>query len=160
MELKIACEDNISPSPELTTMLEDILSLAAKAEELPAGGEVSLLLCGNDTILELNSRYRHKDSSTDVLSFPMYASREEMQAETQGFLLGDIVISLDKAREQSESYGHSLEREVGFLFLHGFLHLVGYQHDLPADTAKMRHREESILELGGLGRNRDAGPQV
>ncbi len=161
MDLKIAYEDSIEPSSGLTSLLEEILRVVVEVEELPVACEVSLLLCGNTAIQELNNRYRHINSSTDVLSFPLFSDREEMLTETGEVIpLGDIAISLDKAREQSESYGHSLEREVGFLFVHGLLHLVGYDHELPEETLEMRRKEEDILKLRGLGRYKDAGPQV
>jgi probable rRNA maturation factor len=161
MDLKIAYEDRMEPSDGLTSLLEGILRAVVETEELPHACEVSLLLCGNARIKELNHQYRHINSSTDVLSFPLFADRGEMLAETGEVLpLGDIVISLDKAREQADSYGHSLEREAGFLFVHGLLHLVGYDHELPEETLTMRRKEEAILELRGLGRNTDAGPQV
>jgi len=110
--------------------------------------EVSILLVDDAAIRELNSLYRGIDAPTDVLSFAM----NEDTAEGEGFtvmeddnILGDVVISLETASRQAEEYGHSLEREVGFLAVHGVLHLLGYDHAGDRDTARMRAREEEVL---------------
>ncbi|MEC9488540.1 MAG: rRNA maturation RNase YbeY [Halanaerobium sp.] len=104
--------------------------------------EVSLVFSDNQAIRQLNKQYRGIDEATDVLSFPM----DEQY-------LGDIVISLERAREQAEEYGHSLTREVCFLTAHGVLHLLGYDHDREEDRVKMRREEEGILAELGLKRD-------
>lgn len=103
--------------------------------------EVSITFVDNLKIKELNKTYREKDEVTDVLSFPI---DEE--------LLGEVIISLPRAVEQAEDYGHSLEREVAFLMVHGLLHILGYDHKNNADKAKMRQTEEEFLEEYGFSR--------
>ena len=125
-------------------LLEQCLQAAAAEEEL-AEGEVSLSFVDDETIHELNLKYRGIDRPTDVLSFPI---RDELFPD----LLGDIVISLPTARRQSEEYGHSLEREIGFLVTHGFLHLLGYDHEDEPSEKTMFAKQERILQRVGLTR--------
>jgi len=103
--------------------------------------EVSVTFVGNSKIKELNKTYRKKDEVTDVLSFPI-----------DDELLGEVIISLPRAVEQAEDYGHSLRREVGFLMVHGLLHILGYNHKSDADKAEMRKAEEELLEDQGFTR--------
>ena len=102
---------------------------------------VSVLICDNETIKELNATWRNIDKETDVLSFPM---------EDDERILGDIVLSLEKACQQAEEYGHSPAREIGFLTVHSMLHLYGYDHIEEEDRVKMRKMEEEILSSIGL----------
>jgi probable rRNA maturation factor len=125
-------------------LLEQCLQAAAAEEQL-VEGEVSLSFVDDETIRELNLQYRGIDRPTDVLSFPI---RDELFPD----LLGDIVISLPTARRQSEEYGHSLEREIGFLFTHGFLHLLGYDHEDETNEKTMFAKQERILRRVGLTR--------
>jgi probable rRNA maturation factor len=103
-------------------------------------GEVSITLTGNEEIREMNAAYRGKDVPTDVLSFPMDPDWDESYV-----LLGDVVISLERAEEQAKDYGHSLNREVGFLTVHGMLHLMGYDHETPEEASVMEACQEEIL---------------
>ena len=103
--------------------------------------EVSITFVGNSKIKELNKTYREKDEITDVLSFPI---DEE--------LLGEVIISLPRAIEQAEDYGHSLRREVAFLMVHGLLHILGFNHKTDADKSEMREAEEVLLEKHGFTR--------
>ena len=103
--------------------------------------EVSVTFVGNSKIKELNKTYRKKDEVTDVLSFPI-----------DDELLGEVIISLPRAVEQAEDYGHSLRREVAFLMVHGLLHILGYNHKSDADKAEMRKAEEELLEDHGFTR--------
>ena len=99
-------------------------------EGFPYDAEVSVTLCDNEYIRALNSHYRGKDKPTDVLSFPLYEDGNFTVAECiSGAMLGDIVISLERAREQAEELGHGLLREVAFLAIHSTLHLLGYDHE-------------------------------
>ncbi|MBE7025844.1 MAG: rRNA maturation RNase YbeY [Ruminococcaceae bacterium] len=97
---------------------------------------VSVLVCDNAAIKELNEQWRGIDKATDVLSFPMEDGEK---------IIGDIVLSLEKAYEQAEEYGHSPAREIGFLTVHSMLHLYGYDHIEEEDRVKMRVMEEKIL---------------
>ena len=106
---------------------------------------MSIVFVSLEQIQELNKNYRQIDKVTDVLSFP----NDDPDDKT----LGDIFISMDKAKEQAISYGHSLEREVGFLAVHGYLHLLGYDHHTKEDEEKMVFMQESILKRAKLERN-------
>ncbi len=117
--------------------------------------EVSLTFTDNEKIHELNRQYRGVDRPTDVLSFPLtdYSGEsEEPLADEPVVSLGDIVISLEKAREQATLYGHSFEREAAFLCVHSMLHLLGYDHETgEAEEADMRARQHKIMDEMGLG---------
>lgn len=117
--------------------------------------EISVSFVSNKEIQHLNKIYRDKDAPTDVLSFPLGENGNyETNAENGFVMLGDIVISLDMAVKQASMYGHSLEREVGFLTVHSMLHLLGYDHELtPLDERIMREKEESILDKLGISRD-------
>jgi len=114
--------------------------------------EVSVSFVDNGAIRELNRRFRHIDSSTDVLSFPMYNSWREWPASGQTASIGDIVISVEQAAVQTDAYGHSLARELGFLTAHSMLHLMGYDHDTPEYEKEMFGLQEKILIDAGLPR--------
>lgn len=121
--------------------------------------QVSVTITDNEKIREINSIYRKIDRETDVLSFPIIEFDSDGEAlVTEGdydgdmLLLGDIMLSLEKAKEQSEEYGHSLIREVGFLSLHSALHLMGFDHIEEADAIVMRSLEKEIAEKMDLKR--------
>lgn len=137
------------------TMIEELLSFAAKDEKVQEDAELSLTFVSNREIQELNRDYRGKDTPTDVISFALEEEGEEelqIYDEEIPIILGDIVISIDRAKEQAEEYGHPLERELGFLALHGFLHLLGYDHMKEEEEKKMFSRQEEILNAYGLSR--------
>ena len=114
--------------------------------------EIGVVFTDNQSIRELNLQFRNIDSSTDVLSFPMYSSWREWPIEGQTFAIGDIVISVEKARLQSELYGHSLTHELGFLTAHSMLHLAGYDHISLDEEKKMFGLQNIILKKVGLRR--------
>ena len=120
--------------------------------ERPA--EISVTFVDNAKIAELNNQYRNKPMPTDVLSFPMGENGEyDENPETGNVILGDIVISMERAMEQAELYGHPLQREVAFLTVHSMLHLLGYDHENGGlEAVKMREREEAVLIQLGLPR--------
>jgi len=126
-----------------------------KYEEIEEKAEVSVSFVDNEQIRELNAEYRNKDAATDVLSFPLGDDESfDVNEETGAVLLGDIVISVERAMEQAEEYGHSLEREIGWLTVHSMLHLLGYDHETSEEDAKdMRKREEDVLTSLSLTRN-------
>ncbi|MBN3490063.1 rRNA maturation RNase YbeY [Acholeplasma equirhinis] len=104
---------------------------------------MQVIFVTNDEIKEINKTYRDKDYATDVISFPNDEDPESF---------GDIFISLEKAREQAASYGHSFDREVGFLAVHGYLHLKGYDHHTPEEEKEMFTLQEEILQRANLKR--------
>lgn len=117
--------------------------LAGEAARLEGynNAEVSVVFTDNEQIKKLNKKYRKKNKPTDVLSFPLDDN-----------LLGDIIISIERAREQAEEYGHSDRREISYLFVHGLLHLFGYEHDNETDKKQMRKKEERILSACDITR--------
>lgn len=124
-------------------------------ENFEGDAEVSVSFVSNAEIRNLNRDYRDKDKSTDVLSFPMSDNGVyDINNETGAAILGDVVISLETAMKQAEMFGHSLEREIGFLTVHSMLHLLGYDHETsPLDNRIMREKEETILEKLGISRD-------
>ena len=121
--------------------------------------EVSMTFTDNEGIRELNRLYRQIDKPTDVLSFPMFDFADE-EEEIEG-ALGDIVISLERAREQAEIFGHSFEREVAFLCVHSMLHLLGYDHELgEEEDLDMRRRQREIVARLGLGIETDEKREI
>lgn len=121
-------------------------------EGFPDSAEISVSFVDNEQIREMNRQYRDKDSATDVLSFPMGENgRYDVNHETGAKILGDIVISVPKAVEQAETYGHTLEREIGYLTAHSMLHLLGYDHEQGGlDRVRMREKEEKVMQELGL----------
>ena len=136
----------------LTAELEEAILKAAaeslKYEEFDENCEISVSIVDNEEIRQINKQFRNIDRATDVLSFPMLTFEEGEEAEVNEndeIILGDIIISLERAREQAEEYGHSLKREIAFLTAHSMLHLLGYDHmDEGAQKRQMRSREEAI----------------
>lgn len=125
----------------------------------PEDAEVSLLLTGDDGIRELNHAYRGLDRATDVLAFPQWEPEELAALVRRGgmkdgapVLLGDVVISLERARDQAALYGHPFGRELCFLGVHGALHLLGYDHHTPEEEAVMMARADVVMNALGFGR--------
>ena len=142
-------------------MLESTVRTALTRTPGPGDVQVSVLLVDDDTIRSMNREYRGVDRSTDVLSFPMLSYLDGEQddqlvydtdPETGEVLLGDVVISMETAERQAGEYGHSIERELAYLTVHGVLHLRGYDHEDESDRHDMRAAEEEILALMGLSR--------
>lgn len=123
-------------------------------EKFEGSAEISVTFVDNNRIHELNKQYRDKDSATDVLSFPMGENGEYDIDEDNGCkILGDIVISMERAMEQAELYGHTLQREVAYLTVHSMLHLLGYDHEASGlEAVRMREKEEAVLIKLGLPR--------
>jgi probable rRNA maturation factor len=114
--------------------------------------EVSITFVDDEAIMDLNRDHRGLHKPTDVLSFSQLEGEEMVDLPEGPVLLGDIVVSLERCVEQAADYGHSFERELGFLVAHGMLHLMGYDHQTPEDEAEMMAKTEEIL--GGLGLTR------
>lgn len=145
--------ETIPVTPELEDVIASVLSKAAEVYGLKPETEVSVLLTDNMYIQQLNCQYRAKDLPTDVLSFALNEGEEPDIIDGPDMnLLGDIIISLDMAKSQAREYGHSLEREVAYLTVHGMLHLLGYDHEAETDKSEMRQEEEHILSLLGITR--------
>lgn len=120
-------------------------------ENFHGPAEISVTFTDNAGIKELNNQYRNKNIETDVLSFPMGENGVyDVDMETGAKILGDVVISMEKARDQAQLYGHSFQREVGYLTAHSVLHLLGYDHEEKLEKVRMREKEEMIMEQLGL----------
>ncbi|KRM96699.1 rRNA maturation RNase YbeY [Loigolactobacillus rennini] len=140
-------------------LIQEITEFAGNYLHLPADTEMSVTLMHNDEIHRINREYRHTDRATDVISF---AIEEDPDDQDKIILppdlhiprnIGDLMISIDKAQSQAADYGHSFERELGFLVVHGFLHLNGYDHmRSPADEKEMFALQRQILDAYGLKR--------
>lgn len=136
-------QDKLELPVNIIEKIETIINECLEYEQLDNDYEVSLSFVDNEEIHELNRDYRGVDRPTDVLSFPMYDDEFDIELETQ--TLGDIVISLERAKEQSIDYNHSFEREICFLICHSMFHLLGYDHDTDENTKQMRQKEEYVL---------------
>jgi probable rRNA maturation factor len=123
-----------------------------KMEQFEGSAEVSVTFVDNEQIRELNRQYRNKDAATDVLSFPMGENGVyDVNHATGAKILGDVVISVPRAMEQAERFGHSLEREMGYLTAHSMLHLLGYDHENGGlEKVRMREKEELVMSQLGL----------
>ena len=123
-------------------------------EEFDGSAQVDVTLVDNEQIHQINLEQRHIDAPTDVLSFPLGENGEyEINPETGEKLLGNIVISLEKAQQQAKDYNHSFNREVGYLTVHSMLHLLGYDHvNGGLEAVHMREKEESVMHKIGLPR--------
>ena len=124
-------------------------------EKFDGAAEVSVTFVDDDTIHQLNRQYRDIDRATDVLSFPLGENGVyDINNDTGAKLLGDIVISIPHAVDQADRYGHTLQREIGFLTVHSMLHLLGYDHvNGGMESVRMREKEETVLTKLGLKRN-------
>ena len=134
----------------LKTVIRRAVLQTLKHEGFPYDAEVSVTLCDNEYIKKLNAEFRNKDSATDVLSFPMYDNGEFDVSECiSGAMLGDIVISLERAREQAKELGHGFLREVAFLVIHSVLHLLGYDHErsVEDEESQCKAQREIIEEV-------------
>lgn len=126
--------------------VQEVLEKAAEIEKLP-DVSLSLTLVNKERIQEINREYRQKDIPTDVLSFPLFENRAEWGKEDweDSIALGDIIVSLPVAMDQAIEYGHSLLREILFLVVHGFLHLLGYDHETKEEEEEMFSLQEKVL---------------
>jgi probable rRNA maturation factor len=147
--------DNRQKAVKIPTGLRMLVRRCCNAvlrmEEFEGPAEISVVFVDNEQIRKLNAQYRSKDAETDVLSFPMGENGVyDVNRATGAKILGDIVISMEKATEQANRFGHSLEREVGYLTAHSMLHLLGYDHEKGGiEKVRMREKEEQVMtELG------------
>ena len=156
METMIINQQNkINYGKELQQVIINVCNTVAKVGHLPKDSEVSIMIVDNNYIQELNFIYRQQNRPTDVLSFPMNElSDDEPDYDASGEIniMGDIVISLEQAVLQSNDYGHSLDRELGYLVAHGMLHLMGYDHESEEEGQVMRILEEKIMQAVKLAR--------
>ena len=164
MEHEIYIEAEVASSPELEERLKEAVLAALEEEGVEAPCIIEVCLTDDEGIHQTNLDMRGVDAPTDVLSFPMFDLKpgEKPQADwadpdTDKVLLGDMMISLERAKAQAEEYGHSVEREICYLAVHSVLHLLGYDHlDEGPQKRQMRQREEAILGRLGILREEEA----
>ena len=158
--MTVTIEEEVSPEFGFAyqALAEEVIEAALEWEKFPYEAEVNLLLVSLEEIHEINREHRQIDRPTDVLSFPMIAyespgdfskleqDEDNFNPDTGEALLGDIVLCVDKVKEQAESYGHSQKREFAFLILHSMLHLFGYDHMTEEEAAVMEQKQRDILE--------------
>lgn len=147
-------------------LAREIVDFCLEHQKFPYEAEVNLTLTDNDGIHEINRIHRGIDRPTDVLSFPMLSytapgdflfledeNEDDFNPDTGEAILGDIVISVDKVKEQAESFGHSEKREFAFLIVHSMLHLFGYDHMEEEERTVMEEKQRSILEAMSISRD-------
>ena len=165
MTFYVENETDVNYEFNIEEIVEAIAVEILDSEQCPYEVQINVLLTDNEGIREFNKEYRQIDRETDVLSFPNldyeepgdFEIDEDMEADyfdpdTGELILGDIIISVEKVAEQSESYGHSLKREFAFLVAHSMLHLCGYDHMEPEEEAEMFGRQKEILLQAGFPR--------
>ncbi|MDQ0351056.1 putative rRNA maturation factor [Alkalibacillus filiformis] len=143
-------------SIEQLNLVNDVLHFAADQQSVESDAEISVTFVLDEDIKAINRDYRGKDDPTDVISFALEEQGEgelEVIGEELPLHLGDIVISVDRAFEQAKEFGHSDNRELAFLAVHGLLHLLGYDHETEDDEKVMFEKQENILQKFGLTRN-------
>ncbi|KAF1084076.1 Endoribonuclease YbeY [Sporotomaculum syntrophicum] len=137
-------QEKVPVESKLEEMLIRVVEKALGEHDIPENAEVSLVFVDDAYMSLLNQQYRGIDGPTDVLSFAMQEG-PDMPGFEEEQLLGDVVVSMETAQRQAEEYGHSFNREVAYLTVHGVLHLLGYDHQTLTDKQKMREQEENIL---------------
>ena len=166
MTLNIEEEVPIPDGLDYKKIIHDVVCGALEFEDCPYEVEVNVILTSNEEIALINRDYRDLNQPTDVLSFPMidyvapgdfsvleeYNEEDYFNPESGELMLGDIIISMDKVYEQAEKYGHSIQRELGFLVAHSMLHLFGYDHMEPEETQVMEEKQRDISKLVHLSR--------
>lgn len=159
MAIHIEYETELSLGVDAGPLIEKVIDMALEVHKCPYAVEVNVILTDNAAIASINEEYRNLAKPTDVLSFPMlsyetpgdFSVVEKMPEEdcfdpdSGELLLGDIIISVEKVIEQAEAYGHSRERELGFLTAHSMLHLFGYDHMEEEEHIDMEAKQEAIL---------------
>ena len=138
----------INSNKEYEDIIKKVIRKCFETEKIDINSlYVNIILTNPDIIRKYNKKYRNIDMETDVLSFPMFEKDELLSFNTNvQEVLGDIIISIDKVEEQAKEYGHSFERELSYMTVHGFYHLMGYDHIKEKDKEKMREKEEYILD--------------
>ena len=141
----------IEEKEEYEKIIQRVLEQCFKEENIENSKlYITITLTNPETIKQINTEYRNLGRATDVLSFPMFEKDElDEKIKNKNFeypdVLGDIVISIEKVEEQAKEYGHSFERELSYMVVHGFYHLMGYDHIKEEDKKQMRPKEEKIL---------------
>lgn len=165
MTIEIEKETELELNIDYEKIINDIIEACLDYEECPYEPELNIIITDNQNIAKINKEYRKIDKPTDVLSFPMvdyekpadFSKLEDFaenyfNMETGELILGDIIISVEKIKEQAKEYGHSEERELAFLVAHSMLHLFGYDHMIDEERIIMEQKQREILENTGYKR--------
>lgn len=150
---------NIEENKKFEDIIKKVVKKCFEEEKLTNSNLImTITLTTPEEIRKINFKYRNIDKETDVLSFPMFEKKElEFKIKNKDFayedVLGDIIISIDKVKKQAEEYNHSFERELSYMIVHGFYHLIGYDHIEEKDKKLMRPKEEKILDDLKITRN-------
>lgn len=159
MTVHFDCDEEIHLPFNYEELISSVIEKTLEYEQCPYEAEVNVVLTNNEEIRQVNKEFRNIDKTTDVLSFPMLEYKnpsdfdyleeayECFHPETGELLLGDIMISVEQAKEQAKEYGHSLQREIGFLIAHSMLHLCGYDHIEKEERVVMERKQKDILEI-------------
>ncbi len=149
VEVLFENESEYIPQENLLTMLKNVMEKSLEMEKFNLDVEISLTFTTNEVIKELNEKHRNIDKATDVLSFPMYEAKEILlmigEKINTPVVLGDIVVSVEKAKVQAKEYGHSFEREIAFLICHSMFHLMGYDHLTKEEEKTMIDKQNTVL---------------
>ena len=149
--------NNIEENSDYKKLINSVMLKCFEEEQIASDKlYISVTLTNNEEIHKINKEFRNIDRSTDVLSFPMF-EKEELEKiikeeQKHKEVLGDIIISIPKVKEQAEEYGHSFERELAYMLVHGFYHLMGYDHIEEQDKKIMRKKEENVLNKLNINR--------
>ncbi len=153
-KLNVAINDNqetVKLPKGIRLLIRKSCCAVLKMENFEGSAEININLVDNNQIQELNKTHRDIDLPTDVLSFPLGENGiYDINPETGAKMLGDVVISLEKAVQQAEDFSHSLQREIAYLTTHSVLHLLGYDHQDKIDKLRMREKEEYVMKQLGL----------
>ena len=150
--MELILSGDVMPEEDMTELMEEAAALILEDEGVRADeAEISVTFVTDEEIRELNAQFRGIDRATDVLSFPQFEDVQDIPDEGPA-VLGDVVISLERARAQAEEFGHSEKRETIYLFVHSILHLLGYDHMEEDEKKEMRAAEEKTMEKLGLVR--------
>ncbi len=143
---------DITKDIKIENLIEKVIQKCFEVECIsPTSLYICITLTNPENIRSLNKQYRNIDNPTDVLSFPMFEKNELQELLKKGSnvsvqdILGDVIISIPKVKEQAQEYGHSFERELAYMLVHGFYHLMGYDHIEEKDKIQMREKEENVL---------------
>ena len=150
--------DGIESNKEYDKIINKVINECFKTEGLDKLKlYISITLTVPEVIQEANKKYRNIDKPTDVLSFPMFEKQEIEYMLKNGYevedVLGDLIISIPKVKEQAVEYGHSFERELAYMIVHGFYHLMGFDHMEENDKKEMREKEDAVLNKLGITRD-------
>lgn len=139
---------DIEENKEYIDIIEKVINKCFEIESIKDSKlYISIILTNPKNIQEINREHRNIDKPTDVLSFPMFEKQELENIKLENpEVLGDVIISIEKVKEQAEEYGHGFERELAYMVVHGFYHLMGYDHMIEEDKVIMREKEENVLE--------------